>query len=121
MILYKKAQRGTNTWDNPEYAAMSKVVNQRNKDNPWIKRAFEDNPPGIINDDGTESSHRLSAEVDAEGNWMVFPNIVRLDNGQLREMGTWEAMDYAKKNKTVLNMPNREFALYYAKNGLIKH
>lgn len=122
MILYKKYQEGKRVQaDNPEFAAMSKVVNNRNKDIPWIKRAFEKNPPFISNPDGTVSSHLLSAEVDENGNWYVFPNIIRTKEGFLKKMGTWEAMDYARDNKTLLKMPSKEFAIYYSKNGLIKH
>lgn len=111
--------------DNPEYSAMSKVISQRNNSIPWVQRGLApDDYPKFKNEDGSESSHVLSAEVDDKGDWYVFPTLER-ENDKWIDMRTEDypqkAFDYAKKNKSAIKMPSKEMALYYSRNGLIKH
>jgi hypothetical protein len=111
--------------DNPEYSAMSKVISQRNSHIPWVQRGLlPDDYPKLKNKDGSESTHVLSAEVDDKGDWYVFPTLER-ENDKWVDMRTEgypkEAFDYAKKNKSAIKMPSKEMALYYSRNGLIKH
>ena len=127
MILYKKAQYGSlipfssqsNEADNPEYATMSLVVNQRNKTNPWIKRKLEGSPLKINNSDGSISTHKL-ATSEADGKFYVYPTIIE-KNGKLEELNPDSAYGYAVVTGTRLAFDNKKFADYYAKNGLIKH
>ena len=41
--------------------------------------------PYITNKDGSISTHKMSAEVDENGNWYVFPTIVKMPTGELYE------------------------------------
>jgi len=149
MILYKKAQEGAplskdllkakeysltpkqevpmsfkmptkKTADNPEFAAMSKVLNQRNKHNPWVKRKLENSPLKIDNADGSVSSHKLMTSTGDRGETYVYPSIVEI-NGKLQELSPDRAWGHAVVNKTAIRFDDAKFADYYAKNGLIKH
>lgn len=119
MILYRKYQSGAKA-DNPTYAAMSKVVTQRNANLPWVKRYLEGNKPVINNKDGTRSSHLLATFGGDNGKEYVAPTIIEKD-GKLIELSPDDAWEHAKKNKTLMGFKDKRFADYYSRNGLIKH
>jgi hypothetical protein len=74
--------------------------------------------PVIKRDNGNISTHRMSAEVDENGNWFVFPNIVMLESGELYEFeDSQQAMQYNLKNNNFLPMPSKKEAIDYAKGG----
>ena len=122
MILYRKAQRGiqTQSFDNPTYAAMSKVVTQRNKDLPWVNRYLEGNNLKIPAEGGKTSSHLLSTFGGENGKEYVAPLIIERDN-ELVKLSPDEAWKHARENKTLMKFKDKRFADYYSRNGLIKH
>ena len=80
-----------------------------------------DKYPYITNDDNSISTHRMAAEVDENGNWVVFPTIVRLPTGELYQFeDSGQAMDYNMRTGNYLPMPSKKDALSYAKGGYKK-
>ena len=74
--------------------------------------------PAIRNKDGSVSTHKMAAEVDAKGNWYAFPTIVMLPTGKLYEFkDNQTAMDYALRTGNFLPMKNQEEAIKYAEGG----
>lgn len=68
----------------------------RNKEKNFVQRAL--NPhifPRINNPDGSVSTHLMSAEVDEDGNWMVFPTITQGKDGKLTKRDLRDAQRYA--------------------------
>tara|TARA_R110000823_G_scaffold19242_2_gene59445 strand:+ start:205 stop:537 length:333 start_codon:yes stop_codon:yes gene_type:complete len=79
------------------------------------------NYPYITNSDNSISTHRMAAEVDENGNWVVFPTIVMLPTGELYQFeDSGQAMDYNMRTGNYLSMPSKEEALNYAKGGYKK-
>jgi hypothetical protein len=122
-----KAKNGlflkSNRFDDPAKSAMAKVISQRNKNIPWVDRGLNpDKYPTVKNSDGSESTHRMAAEIDEKGDWYSFPTLDRKDGGWV-DFGddNYAAFDYAKENGTAIKMPSKDMALYYSTNGLIKH
>ena len=77
--------------------------------------------PFITNKDNSISTHRMAAEVDENGNWLVFPTIAMLPTGELYEFkDPQQAMDYNLKVGNFLPMKNKEEALSYAADGYKK-
>ena len=73
--------------------------------------------PYIKNKDGSVSTHRMAAEVDEKGNWVVFPTI-QFDGKKLVQFkNNREAMGNAITSGNFLQMPSKEKALSYAKGG----
>jgi len=117
-----QVKKRSNTND-PVLSAMSVVMSERNKSIPWVDRGLNpsDNP-SMKNADGSVSTHRMAAEF-IDGDWYVFPTI-----DYDKKSGKWiefedpfEAYNYHKQKGSLMKMPNKELALYYAENGLIKH
>ena len=80
-----------------------------------------ENYPYIENEDGTFSTHRMAAEVDSEGNWVVFPTIVMLPTGELYQFeDSMQALEYNIRNNNFLPMKNKKEALSYAEGGYKK-
>lgn len=77
--------------------------------------------PYIKNEDGSISTHRMAAEIDDKtGNWVVFP-MIQFDGESLRQFKTnQEAMSNAIATGNFLEMPSKEEAIDYAKNGYKK-
>ena len=74
--------------------------------------------PVIQNEDGSISTHEMSAEVDEKGNWFVFPNIVMLETGELyRFKDPMQAKAYNIKTGNFLPMRSKKEAIDYAKGG----
>ena len=77
--------------------------------------------PYITNEDKSISTHRMAAEVDENGNWMVFPTIVRLPTGELYQFeDNGQAMDYNMRTGNYLPMASKKEALKYAEGGYKK-
>lgn len=77
--------------------------------------------PYITNPDNSISTHRMAAEVDDQGNWMVFPTIVQLPDGKLYEFkDPMQAMAYNKRVGNYLPMKSKEEAISYAEGGYKK-
>jgi len=94
-----------------------------NKDVPWVKRLK--NPAKTPFKDAPESSHLLVHE-NIDGQWVVFPTLDHdgskwLDMRQTDGKFPGKAWEYAKKNKTVIKMPDEKTAEYMATNGFIDH
>jgi hypothetical protein len=80
-----------------------------------------DKYPFITNEDGSFSTHRMAAEVDEDGNWFVFPTIVQLPTGELKQFeDSRMAMQYNLRTGNYLSMKNMEEALKYAEGGYKK-
>lgn len=78
--------------------------------------------PFIENEDGTISTHKMSAERDEEGNWYAFPTIVQLPDGSLYEFkDVSSAMSYNLRTKNFKSFgKNKDKALEYARGGYKK-
>ena len=80
-----------------------------------------DNPdmyPVITNPDGSVSTHRMAAEMDADGKWYAFPTIVMQLDGTLKQFETnQEAMDYNLSVGNYIPMETKEQAIEYASGG----
>ena len=117
MIVKKKDS------NDPSLSAMSLVISQRNKNIPQVERGLNPNEsPKFENEDGSHSTHRMAAE-NIDGQWYVFPTLDydKSKKEWLQFDDPFEAFKYHKQKGTLLKMPNKELALYYAENGLIKH
>jgi hypothetical protein len=80
-----------------------------------------DKYPFITNEDGSISTHRMAAEVDENGNWFVFPTIVLMPDGTLKEFeDNAEALDYNLSIGNFLPMKNKNEAIKYAEGGYKK-
>ena len=80
-----------------------------------------DKYPFITNEDNSISTHQMAAEVDENGNWVVFPTIVRLPTGELyRFEDNSQAMDYNMRTGNYLAMPSKKEAIKYAEGGYKK-
>ena len=100
----------------PELDLMSNLLLNRYKDLDFVKRIQDSTiADPIKNIDGSVSSHKMRAEVDKNGNWYVFPEIVNI-NGKLKNLGD-RAFDYALEKKEYIPVKNKELALYFAENG----
>jgi len=83
----------------------------------WGKRIFEKNIQSIQNPDGTQSTHKMAAEVDPQGNWYAFPTIVR-QGKQLVQMPTPQAFQWNLKNKEAVPFgQDKNAALQFAAGG----
>jgi hypothetical protein len=77
--------------------------------------------PYISNEDGSISTHKMRAEVDDKGNWMVFPSIVQLPDGSLYEFkDPMQAMAYNIRTNNFLPMNSKKEALSYSEGGYKK-
>jgi len=88
----------------------------------FIERIMNpDKYPYIKNEDGSISTHRMAAEVDEDGNWFVFPTIVQLPSGKLKQFeDQYQAMAYNLRTGNYLPMSSKDEALKYAKGGYKK-
>lgn len=78
--------------------------------------------PYIENKDGSISTHRMAAEVDEKGNWFVFPTIVMLPSGELKEFKDNNiAMQYNMRTGNFLPMGSKEEAIKYASGSYKKN
>jgi hypothetical protein len=66
---------------------------------PFMRRVNNpENYPYITNQDGSSTTHLMSAEEDADGNWFVFPTVVLKEDGTLHHFkNNREAMAYNMK------------------------
>ena len=63
----------------------------------------------------------MAAEVDENGNWFVFPTIVRLPTGELYKFkDNNQAMDYNFRIGNFLPMKSKKEAISYAEGGYKK-
>jgi len=78
--------------------------------------------PYVSNEDGSISTHRMAAEFDEDtGKWFVFPTIVMLPSGKLKEFeDPMEAMQYNLQVGNFLEMGSKKEALKYAEGGYKK-
>lgn len=96
-----------------------RFLNSKYKDLNFVQRGLDMDRRSIPYGD-KQASHRLAAEVDENGQWMVFPTIVEI-NGELREMDKRRAMAYAKESGEYIPFENKDDAIGYSKQGLIIH
>ena len=72
------------------------------------------------NDDGTQSTHRMAAEIDDNGQWWAFPTIQQSPDGEMVEFeDAFEALRAAKKSGNAKPMKKEE-AIEYARGGYKK-
>ena len=83
------------------FDAMS--ILSRNADKNFVQRVLRpDQNPKLDNRDAagnivSQSTHSMSAEVDADGNWFVFPTVVQGPSGDLQRLELRDAQKYAKE------------------------
>tara|TARA_R110000796_G_scaffold215784_2_gene331806 strand:- start:907 stop:1260 length:354 start_codon:yes stop_codon:yes gene_type:complete len=92
-------------------------VLRENQNMPFVKRINDPGAYGVIdNDDGSQSTHRMSAEIDEQGQAWAYPNIVDTPEG-LKQFGdTWEAMRYNIESGNAIPFPDIDTALDFSKN-----
>lgn len=71
---------------------------------------------------GNVATHKLGAEMDAEGNWYVFPSVQNLEDG-LHDFTDprynheeWEAMDSALKRGDYVKFDNKDDAIWFTQH-----
>jgi hypothetical protein len=102
----------------PEYTEEQKKVLgilQDNKQKNFVKRILKpDKYPNIQNDDGSVSSHRMEyAEVD--GMYIVYPTIIQEKRkGELRELQSDSAIDYALETGEFIEFDSEEDAAWFS-------
>ncbi len=72
--------------------------------------------PSIQNTDGSYSTHRM-ASAETDGKFIVYPTIVQLPDGNLRELGDDEAYYYALKTGEFMEFPSDKEARAFAEGG----
>lgn len=73
------------------------------------------NPRPVDMGDGYVASHQMAAEVDEKGDWYVFPTIVN-QGGELQQLDTGAAFDYAKTSGEIIPFDNKDDALDFSQN-----
>jgi len=92
----------------------------KNKDKNFVQRILNSSIfPVISNEDGSVSTHKMAAEIDENGEWLVFPTIVSLPDGRLLDLkDNRSALDFAKKTGEFINFGNnKDDAIPFAANG----
>jgi len=103
----------TNYFNTDKKAYVDSVLNA-NQNLDWVKRLYEKNAPSIKVKGQPERSTHLMGD---NGEGYVFPYIVR-ENGQLKPFKTeYEAMDYAKKTGTGIQLQGGKQGDWFAANG----
>jgi uncharacterized membrane protein (UPF0127 family) len=114
------AQRGAKLDVENNYIQQTDSLLNEYSNLDFVKRIADPNlVTPLDNEDGTSSTHSMSAEVDEEGNWHVFPTVVNRE-GTLERMETWDALDYAKQSGEHIPVDNPELAQWIASNGYKK-
>lgn len=104
----------------PDYAAMAKVVTNRNKDKNFVQRALNpDKYPHLTDDKGNNVTHLMTWSDNGES-MDIYPTVV-YDNGKLKQLDDYEAFEYAMRNNERINIPISDFGDWYSQNGLIEH
>jgi hypothetical protein len=86
----------------------------------FIKRINSpENYPYITNQDGSNTTHLMSAEDDADGNWFVFPTVVLKEDGTLHHFkNNREAMAYNMKRNNYKSFgKDKQGAFDYSAGG----
>lgn len=92
----------------------------------YEQRLYQIPYPQITNPDGSKSTHRMSAEVDKQGNWHAFPTIQQNNMGELEDMARpplkvgsgGAAMQKALAEGNTRNFgKDKQAALNYARGG----
>ena len=94
-----------------------------NKDKQFVQRILNSGIfPVVENEGGSVSTHRMAAEIDDNGDWLVFPTIVSLPSGELFDMPDHQtAMNYAKETGEFIGFgKGKDNALSFAENGYKK-
>jgi hypothetical protein len=92
-------------------------VLRENQNMPFVKRINDPGAYGVIdNDDGSQSTHRMSAEIDEQGQAWAYPNIVQTPEGLKQFDDTWEAMRYNIESGNAIPFPDIDTALDFSKN-----
>lgn len=95
-----------------------KAILDQNKNKSFVKRIY--NPekyPTLDNGDGTTSTHSMAAEVDAEGNWRVFPTVLTTKNNTLARYPLEKAMEYTNQTGNFISFgKNKDAALDFSQN-----
>jgi hypothetical protein len=83
---------------------------------PFMDRINNPNNYDIVtNDDGSISTHRMSAEIDENGQAWAFPMIVQTDEGLHEYDDPFEALDYNKQTNNAIPFDSIDEALEYSK------
>ena len=90
---------------------------------PQYQERLQDPKDGVVNPDGSISTHRMAADVDADGNWVGYPLIVQRPNGTFKEFedtpeGRKAAIEF---NRSIGNVKefgsDQESAVEWAQGG----
>ena len=93
---------------------------------PQYQERLQDPTDGVVNPDGSLSTHRMAADVDANGNWVGYPLIVQRPNGTFKEFedtveGRKAALEF---NRSIGNVKefgsDQESAIEWAQGGYKK-
>lgn len=94
-----------------------RAVLEANKEKDFVKRVLDpENSPSMDLGKGWTGTHLMAADVDEDGNWMVYPTIVRID-GELKKMEVNEAMLHAKASGEYIDFAgDKDAAIAFSKN-----
>lgn len=86
-------------------------VLESNKHLDWVRRLYEKDTPSITLEGQSQPSTHFMESSDN----LVYPTIVRKDDGKLEYLGK-NARDYAIKTKTFIEFPSEEQATWFGEN-----
>lgn len=72
----------------------------------------------IQNENGSISTHEMIAETDGQGNWYVYPNIVKTSSGELKRFNNPDnSMSYALRTGNYKLFKDKDEAIKYSAGG----
>ena len=99
-----------------ETAAIIDIL-RNNESMPFVNRILNPGVGGVIrNEDGTISTHRMSAEIDDQGQAWAFPTIVDGPEGLTEYQDPYQAMDYNIQNSNAIPFDTIDQAIDFSKN-----
>jgi len=90
-----------------------------NKEKPFVQRILDPGGenPALRNALGGLETHRMAAEIDADGKTWVFPTIVMTPEGGLHSFDSpHEAMEYNKAMGNAIEFPDIQSAAEWTQN-----
>jgi hypothetical protein len=101
-ILLKMPNYTRNAYEHRRDAEIKETLSAYAKV-PFVDRVNNrQNYPFLENKDGSISTHEMRAEVDENGNWYAFPNIINRGDGGLERLTDQKAMKAALNSKNYI-------------------
>ena len=98
-------------------------VLEQNKGLQFVDRVLNPSqyPAPSLLEGGKMKTHRMSAEQDKDGNWIVFPNVIFRDGQYVEFEKPRDALNFAQESKQLINFGKGEDAKQKAINFSINY